>query len=160
MKAISLWQPHATLCAISAKMIETRGRDCQYRGELAIHAAKRWEYDQWTLCTEEPFRSVLEAAGYITWRGQSPIVDLPLGKILAVSDLFDSKRMGDDEAPATWVEQLSDQELAFGHYAPNRFGLFLRDTVRLKTPIACKGSQVIPFAVPPDVEAAVRRMLS
>ncbi len=40
MKAITLWQPWATLVAIGAKRFETRSWSTHYRGPLAIHAAK------------------------------------------------------------------------------------------------------------------------
>jgi hypothetical protein len=40
MKALSLTQPWATLVALGAKRIETRSWPTQYRGPLAIHAAK------------------------------------------------------------------------------------------------------------------------
>jgi hypothetical protein len=41
MKALTLWQPWATLVAIGAKKVETRCWSKKYRGELAIHAAAR-----------------------------------------------------------------------------------------------------------------------
>lgn len=40
MKAISLWQPWASLIAHGVKTIETRSWSTPYRGPLAIHAAK------------------------------------------------------------------------------------------------------------------------
>lgn len=43
MKALSLWQPWATLIAIGAKQYETRGWSTPYRGPLIIHAAKTKE---------------------------------------------------------------------------------------------------------------------
>jgi len=46
MKAISLWQPWATLISIGAKRIETRSWETLYRGSIVIHAAKRWSKDQ------------------------------------------------------------------------------------------------------------------
>ena len=41
MKAISLWQPWASLIALGKKRIETRSWYTDYRGPIAIHAAKR-----------------------------------------------------------------------------------------------------------------------
>lgn len=41
MKALSLWQPWATLIANGAKQIETRSWSTSYRGPILIHAAKR-----------------------------------------------------------------------------------------------------------------------
>lgn len=40
MKALTLWQPWASLVAVGAKTIETRSWRTSYRGRLAIHAAK------------------------------------------------------------------------------------------------------------------------
>lgn len=40
LKAITLLQPWASLVAMGAKTIETRPYATQYRGPLAIHAAK------------------------------------------------------------------------------------------------------------------------
>jgi len=40
MKALSLWQPWASLVALRVKTIETRSWSTSYRGPLAIHAAK------------------------------------------------------------------------------------------------------------------------
>jgi len=41
MKALSLWQPWATLVAMEEKRIETRCWKTDYRGELAIHATMK-----------------------------------------------------------------------------------------------------------------------
>lgn len=40
MKAVSLWEPWATLVRLKIKRIETRGWSTSYRGPLAIHATK------------------------------------------------------------------------------------------------------------------------
>ena len=40
IKAISLWQPWASLIALGGKKIETRSWPTKYRGPLAIHASK------------------------------------------------------------------------------------------------------------------------
>jgi hypothetical protein len=61
MKALSLWQPWATLVSIGAKRIETRSWPTKYRGPLAIHAGltRRRELD--LLCLEDgPIRAALE----------------------------------------------------------------------------------------------------
>lgn len=41
LKAVSLWQPWATLIRAGAKTIETRSWATKHRGRIAIHAAKR-----------------------------------------------------------------------------------------------------------------------
>lgn len=72
MKAISLWQPWATLVAIDAKRFETRSWKTNYRGLLAIHAAKKFELVQKEYCLQDPFFAVLKANGL-------SVDNLPLG---------------------------------------------------------------------------------
>jgi hypothetical protein len=62
MKALTLSQPFATLVAIGAKRIETRSWSTNYRGPLAIHAAKTIPREYKSLCnwTVEPFASALK----------------------------------------------------------------------------------------------------
>ena len=81
MKAFTLTQPWATLVAISAKRIETRSWGTDYRGPLAIHAAKGWTEPCVRLFFKEPFKSILEKAGYKLFSL------LPRGEVIAVCDL-------------------------------------------------------------------------
>jgi hypothetical protein len=55
MKALSLWQPHATLVAIGAKPYETRSWETSYRGPLAIYATVNFPKQARLLCGQEPF---------------------------------------------------------------------------------------------------------
>lgn len=59
MKGLTLTQPWATLVAIGAKRVETRSWSTNYRGPIAIHAAKGFPPEARALCDEEPFRSCL-----------------------------------------------------------------------------------------------------
>ena len=70
MKALTLYQPWATLIAIGAKKIETRSWGTNYRGPLAIHAGKNreWEY----LINETPFYKALSTHPTV-WHMQPPI---------------------------------------------------------------------------------------
>ena len=88
MKALTLWQPWATLVAIGAKKIETRSWKTNYRGPLAIHAAKRIDKKILKLCFQEPFFDCLTEAGhklvaYHLFRGRA----LPHGAIVATCTL-------------------------------------------------------------------------
>src|SRR3990167_5425805 len=56
MKILTLWEPWATLVIIGQKRLETRSWSTQYRGLLAIHAAKYTDVDA---LHREPFHSVL-----------------------------------------------------------------------------------------------------
>ncbi|MCH9637772.1 MAG: ASCH domain-containing protein [Gammaproteobacteria bacterium] len=139
MKAISLWQPWASLMAVGAKRFETRSWSTKYRGPLAIHAAKRFQRHERELCGFEVFRLALEAGGY-----ESPD-DLPLGALVAVVDLTDVL----PTAPTLFEGfTFSARELTFGDYTPGRFAWKTENLRRLETPIPFRGAQGL-FEVPP-----------
>ena len=46
IRAISLWEPWASLMAVGAKRFETRSWATRHRGPLLICAARRWSRDQ------------------------------------------------------------------------------------------------------------------
>lgn len=102
VKALSLWQPWASLIAIGAKRIETRSWATKHRGPLAIHAAARplspqikAQYfgihpgQRYTGLVHGPFGARicnrLYHAGYEAADGS----DLPLGAVVAVCELVD-----------------------------------------------------------------------
>ncbi len=137
MKALSLWQPWATLIAVGAKRMETRSWAPQYRGELVIHAAKRWTADAHDLIQESPFREALQGH------------QIPRGAIVAVVRLTGCLRTTDS--------QPSYPECAFGNYDDGRFAWVL-ERVRAIEPVPCRGRQRL-WDVPEDVEARVRSQL-
>jgi hypothetical protein len=152
MKAISLWQPHATLIALNEKRCETRPRRTSYRGEIAIHAAQRWTAEQAHLLDTEPFKTRLARHG-IT-RSNAVHDNMPRGAIVCVADLIDDipvERFGPcpDWQPALF-------EIAFGNYSPRRRGFLLTNIRRLRRPVECRGYQAIPFDVPPYIARLVR----
>jgi hypothetical protein len=126
IKALSLTQPWATLVAIGAKKIETRSWQTPYRGRLAIHASQRMGKEPIRLLFEEPFRSVLSAAGY------RPSGQLPLGVVVATCTLVTCCRVE--------ILTLTEQERAFGDYSPGRWAWILEDVRPLGTPISMKGA--------------------
>lgn len=132
IKAISLWQPWASLIAIGAKRFETRSWPTAYRGPLAIHAAKRWTNDEKNLCCKEPFWEALTEFCIGPPHGFDH--DLPLGCIVAVAELRDCFEIG-------WQPEIGSNEYAFGDWRPGRFAWQLNDVRRLDTPIPWRGSQ-------------------
>lgn len=162
MKCLSLWQPWATLIAIGAKSIETRSWPTKYRGPLAIHAAKKWNYELNLMCFGNPIREALQKADYdafcgdwqeARWQEESASLALPLGKIVAVVDLVECY-----EVKEQWLKLPSmggcdgiplpvGNERAFGDYAPGRYAWKLANIRRLEAPIPCIGHQGI-FNVP------------
>lgn len=153
MKVLTLTQPWATLVAIGAKRIETRSWMTKYRGPLAIHAAKGLGpvggiSGLIDVCSQEMFRSVLEAAGVL--EGGMRKDRMPLGAIVAACRLvacvpttavedgfFGGPRSIETGVVRLW--KLTDQERAFGNYAAGRFAWLLADIRALPEPIPCKG---------------------
>lgn len=147
MKAISLWQPWATLVACGAKRFETRSWEPNFRGELAIHAAQKWTGELNALCDTELFRSTLEAAGHfatVDSRGRRRW-SLPFG-IVAVTRLttvFQIGRRGGRVVLSNSVASKLPEakEITFGDYAPGRYAWQLDDLRPLPQPLLVAGRQ-------------------
>lgn len=150
MKAITLTQPWATLIAIGAKVIETRGWQTMYRGELAIHAAKGFPDHCVHLTYTDPFRRHLMAAGFDT------AADLPLGVIVARARLIEIYPTDDERCEGLLHNHgARPDERAFGDYTRGRFAWWLGDVIRLKDPIPCRGALML-WTVPDEIAAKVR----
>lgn len=124
--ALSLTEPWAFLTIIPAKKIETRSWATQYRGKLAIHAAKTFPRDARWQCHQEPFMSTLIAAGIRS------LSDLPLGMVIGTVDLVGC-------IPTTEVGDISDQERAFGNYDEGRFAWLFENAQALPEPVPARG---------------------
>lgn len=140
MKALTLFQPWATLIAIGAKKIETRSWSTKYRGPLAIHAGIEKKYvslrSKDYICAKEPFYSVLMEyyrSKDLEQQLYRPMLHLR-GAIIAICELVACVRT--DKRP--WA--LSDQEKAFGDYTPGRFMWILDKVQKLEKPIPVKGA--------------------
>lgn len=131
MKALSLWQPWASLVALQLKRVETRGWTTDYRGPLAIHAAKRpIPRDFGEFAEEKKIAHVLAAYG-VAWR------TLPLGVVLCTVDLFRIERT------SVIRGDLSETERIFGDYTDCRYAWFFQDVKRFETPIPAKGNRLL-----------------
>lgn len=125
MKAITLWQPWATLVAHGYKRIETRSWKTNYRGPLAIHAAKKWNRELRELCLTEPFRSCLKE---IYPDKRHP---LPRGGVIATVGLYEI-------VEASWVfpgrcaRHGGEHEESFGDYSPGRYAWLLTEPSRFE----------------------------
>lgn len=129
MKAITLWEPWATLVAYGYKRFETRSWLTHYRGPLVVHAAKRVP----TLAelSPEPIREALKASGLVL------VDDFSLGCVLAVVDVTAVYRT------ETVLEEgmVAGDELVFGDYAPHRYAWRLENLRRLSCPVPMRGRQ-------------------
>lgn len=153
VRALSLWQPWASLVAVGAKTIETRRHRTHYRGRLLIHAAKR-------IPTPERgpmFVGDFHVAQGGTWL-HGPGVDVPMafGAVVASCELLDCVPMVADydevassyDGPAAlevtsngtlllypaWDSALYDEQIRnvtaeapFGDFSPGRFAWLLGD---------------------------------
>lgn len=139
MRAISLWQPWASAIPLGHKSIETRHWSTAYRGEIAIHASKRWAP------AEREFAAAEHALGRLPKR-------LPLGAIVAVATIVDIKPTDELLLTIGAVEKL------YGNYEPGRFGWLLENVRALREPVGCTGRQSF-WTLPADVVEAVRGQL-
>ncbi|MHB0874550.1 MAG: ASCH domain-containing protein [Anaerolineae bacterium] len=130
MKALTLLNPWATLIAIGAKRIETRGWTTSWRGPLAIHAAARaMDMTALELCAREPIRKRLVDAGY-----REPFeASLPFGAVVAICRVGYVIRAGHASMPAC-LERLC------GDFSPGRWEWHLVDVERLAKPVPAKGA--------------------
>lgn len=141
MKALSLWQPWASLVILGAKRIETRSWYTSYRGPLVIHAASKVTNAQLLLHHEEPFKSALAEHGIRRWQ------DLPLGACLGIVELVDVLQM---HLPGAMVvepkatamhEPPAEPERTFGLYEAGRFAWMLARPRPLEKPVPRRARQ-------------------
>jgi hypothetical protein len=128
VKALSLTQPWASLVALGEKRVETRSWNTNYRGLLAIHAAKT--YPRWAkeLAGQEPFYSSLRAP-----IGNYSYPELRCGQVLCIVSLTVIR------FTQTVRDDLSEKELAFGDYSDGRFAWCLSLFEPVSPPIPAKG---------------------
>src|SRR5258708_5093117 len=96
MKALCLWQPHASFVAANLKTIETRNRLTHVRGDVAICSARK----------AFPFLSADVVALWKEKLGSDP---LPAGYILAVVEIYDCLRVNEMwslESPISRTERM------------------------------------------------------
>lgn len=152
IKAITLWEPWATLMVYGLKEIETRSWSTNYRGPLAIHAAKRWHDDQEFTIRRRDYADLLAELGF-TRRD-----DFHLGCVLAVVDLVGCWQT--EALKPRLMAAGKSAELAFGNYAPQRYGFYCQNVRRLKKPLALKGAQGLFWWNVPDGLAKELGLLS
>jgi hypothetical protein len=158
VKAITLWQPWASLVAVGAKRIETRSWPTSYRGELAIHAAAalpKSAQELWDDCGS-PFRlAALEAFECLPSLHQFPrgviVATCRLVDCIEISDRLQFWCTGDKELTPGYATPCSDcipippdsytPEYLFGDYTPGRYAWILADIKALPEPIPAKGKQ-------------------
>jgi hypothetical protein len=84
IKSITIRQPWATIIAAGHKTLETRGWRTDYKGPIAIHAAKTYDDEDRWLVRRYPFQEALIDAQD---RGLFEGPELPLSAVVAVARL-------------------------------------------------------------------------
>lgn len=137
MKAITIWQPYASLLAVEEKKYETRSWATSYRGPIAIHAAKR------------PVRQIMDALAHGTadQRQAALLMERLCRRIGGVDHLHTGEVVGMarmvrcnaiDEA---FISKLTPQELALGDFTPGRYAWEFEEMVFLDHPLPATGKQ-------------------
>lgn len=138
MRAISLWQPWASLWCSPRKVHETRHWPTAHRGWLAVHAAKRFEKD---FPIGEPIYDVLVAEFGLCWD-----LDLPTGSIIGIVKIVACRptvTLFKDAA-------VSDDDRACGDFSEGRFAWERNEFCLLPKPIPYRGQQGV-FTVSDDL---------
>lgn len=139
MRGLSVRQPHASLMAAGAKVIETRTWRTTYRGLVAIHASSL--YPHW--CRELECLPAFAAALSGVAR------PLPTGSVIAVAELLDCARV------ETMRERLlGSRELVFGDFSAGRYGWQFAYVRALRSPVPIKGKLGL-WSIPPDVAIGI-----
>lgn len=129
LKALSLWQPWATLVVHGIKRWETRpwrvGGTLPLR--LAIHASAATPRDAAQMALQEPFQRALARLGLDPG-------DLPAGAIVGVVSVMEC-------LPTSEVRDLlTGDERALGDFGPGRWAWRLDEAFALPNPVRCKGA--------------------
>ena len=137
MKAITIWQPWASLLVSGKKKYETRSWATSYRVPIAIHAAKR------------PVRQTIDALiadegdGWVTldcferlFTCPEELNQLPTGAIVGTAILTCCHLITE-----AFVEKLTPMELALGDFTLGRYAWEFHWRTPVDPPVPVKGSQ-------------------
>ena len=147
MKAITLWQPWASLLACGAKKFETRSWMTNYQGPIAIHAAQK-PFDTGAYLDRElyPFAEALGLPDIFSFS------TLPRGCIVAIADLVGCWEIAEDPSGPficrphmadgkTFEHVVAGNEILFGDWTPGRYAWEFRNMEILDRTIPVKGKQ-------------------
>lgn len=145
MRAISIWQPYASLVAVGAKRVETRHWPAPsgvIGQRIAIHAGKSTK--DLEVGRTGLFFEHLHAAA-LSGRLAEVDAELPLGFILATARLVSCEQI-----PVNYSDVYTVKEVTFGWFAPGRWAWELDEVRPLAEPVAWRGAQGF-FNVPDSV---------
>lgn len=140
MRIITLHQPWAMLIALGYKHYETRSWSTQYRGALAIHAAKQPVVEDDLLA-----RVAYDSVGHLNYSYLKSL-NYEYGKIVCVAEITDCLAMIEKHYPGRLdptidIRLISVLEKAVGHWQSGRYAWELKNIQKLDEPIVYKGAQ-------------------
>jgi activating signal cointegrator 1 len=134
MKTLSLWQPHALAIGIGLKPWETRGWSTDYRGPIAIHAAKRsWtDVGPWHTEARQKLQEYVAKHGSVPWH---------FGAVVCTADLVSCVRTstlrGGIPAEHEFWGDFTDGDCA----SSGRWAFKLENVKMLAQPVFVRGMQ-------------------
>lgn len=157
MKAITLWQPWASLLACGAKQYETRSWKTNYRGTIALHAAKKPYLPLIKELSEETkaviknifdFRYEILHTGAIIATAElvniwyichhpGPNVDIAKHILVGAESITTNKH--DPDFGVFFIP--TEQERALGDWTPGRYAWELKNIKIFPEPVPAKGQQ-------------------
>lgn len=160
MKAITLWQPWASLIACGVKTVETRSwppPGSLIGQRIAIHAAKKWNKELLDICFRPEFQEVLSPmrpnkGGAFYYEDALKSI-LPLGVVVCTAVLTDAWMVNRHER-STGVVRAESHEIMedvakvcrldpWGDFTPGRWLWFFDEVEVLDPPIPARGRQQI-----------------
>lgn len=134
VKAVSLWQPYASLIVHSHKFVETRSWAAPKSligQRIAIASTKTVKPEQRAPFLDEKF------ARYYSLTDLPGLEELPHGYVLGTALLYSCDPMTQEDLD----DGVTDEELTFGWWSLGRYAWRLRDAQAFSRPIPCRGAQ-------------------
>lgn len=144
IRALTIWQPWATLLTRKQKRWETRDwspPEDAIGSEVAIHSAKRWTDNQMSKCHNEPqIRRALIACERLPDNNTERDQKLPTGRVLAIAKLTEIREA---EELVEAAGQVSGPIVAtgLGDFSGNQYAWRLEIQYVYGVPIPAKGQQ-------------------
>jgi len=149
MKALSIWQPLASLIVLGKKECETRSWPIQHRGKLLIHASKKFGNGQKFMFEAPYFQEHLKGIdpgktlGCLI--GMVDVVACVPSSRVKLGDVKNVENVGSENIEI----RINALEMLYGDYTGNRFAFVLKNPVQFPEPIPCRGFQGM-FNVPDE----------
>ena len=131
MKAITIWNPYPYLIGYGFKHYETRSCKTSYRGKIAIHSAKKNDYD-----IEMITRDLMFRLGNNKRIKEILTMQQEHGAVILIADLTDCI-----EITKTFCDSIPKDEITVGDFTIGRFAWKFENIELLDEPVKARGQQ-------------------